>query len=345
MYEDRTYEALLQEMLVLVPNNLDKREGSVIYDALAPAAAKLAQCYVDLATNVNLFFTDTTGGEFLERRAADFGITRKPAIQATRQAAFNIAVSEGTRFFVDGIYFVVQQGGTTAILQCETPGEAGNIPDEGIRLLPVDNISGLTSAFLGAVLMEGIEEETDAALLERLLAKMRRPATSGNANQYRQWAIEVPGVGDAKVFPLWNGGGTVKVVLLDANKQAPEPSLVTQVQHYIDPEPGMGEGQAPIGAQVIVVGAAAVPIDVSVDVTLVNGASISTVKELIELGLQEYLQTLAFKDVLIRYTRIANVILDIPFVIDYANLTVNGQTANIQIDLDEVAVLGTVTVT
>ena len=48
MYEDRTYENILQEMLDRVTEDVDKREGSVIYDALAPAAYFLADQYFQL---------------------------------------------------------------------------------------------------------------------------------------------------------------------------------------------------------------------------------------------------------------------------------------------------------
>ena len=35
MWENMTYENILNDMLSRVPSNVDKREGSVIYDALA----------------------------------------------------------------------------------------------------------------------------------------------------------------------------------------------------------------------------------------------------------------------------------------------------------------------
>ncbi|MCA4936836.1 baseplate J protein, partial [Clostridioides difficile] len=38
-----TYEEILQGMLNKVTNEVDKREGSIIYDALAPCAYFLAQ--------------------------------------------------------------------------------------------------------------------------------------------------------------------------------------------------------------------------------------------------------------------------------------------------------------
>ncbi len=41
MYEDITYEMLLQRMLARVPAKMDKREGSVIWDTHSPAAIEL----------------------------------------------------------------------------------------------------------------------------------------------------------------------------------------------------------------------------------------------------------------------------------------------------------------
>ena len=38
MFEVMTYEKIMERMLARVPNSLDKREGSVMLDALAPAA-------------------------------------------------------------------------------------------------------------------------------------------------------------------------------------------------------------------------------------------------------------------------------------------------------------------
>ncbi len=48
---------------------------------------------------------------------------------------------------------------------------------------------------------------------------MRREAVSANKQHYKQWAEELDGVGRAKVFPLWDGDGTVKIVVTDANMQ------------------------------------------------------------------------------------------------------------------------------
>ena len=67
MYEDMTYENILQGMLNRVPDDIDKREGSVIYDALAPAAYFLADQYFQLGNFVDLVLPDTALGEYLDR--------------------------------------------------------------------------------------------------------------------------------------------------------------------------------------------------------------------------------------------------------------------------------------
>lgn len=59
MWENMTYENILKDMLGRVTSDVDKREGSVIYDALAPAAYKLAEAYFMLNIFLDLVSGDT----------------------------------------------------------------------------------------------------------------------------------------------------------------------------------------------------------------------------------------------------------------------------------------------
>ncbi|MDF2651716.1 MAG: Baseplate family protein, partial [Paenibacillus sp.] len=52
MYETQSYAFILQRMLDRVPDDVDKRQGSIIYDALAPAASELAAIYIALDANL-----------------------------------------------------------------------------------------------------------------------------------------------------------------------------------------------------------------------------------------------------------------------------------------------------
>ena len=99
--------------------------------------------------------------------------------------------------------------GTVSVpVEAEDIGDKYNILAGYINTLPVAvrDVTGVANdtAFIG-----GAEAETDEELIDRLLLRLRTPATSGNAYHYLQWALEVEGVGNAKVFPLDNGPGTV----------------------------------------------------------------------------------------------------------------------------------------
>ncbi len=60
-----TYEVILQRMLDRVPDTMNKREGSIIYDALAPAAVELALAYIQFDMMLNESFADTAFMEYL----------------------------------------------------------------------------------------------------------------------------------------------------------------------------------------------------------------------------------------------------------------------------------------
>mgnify|MGYP007055113316 CR=1 FL=1 len=59
MFEENDFDTLMERMLENVSDELDKREGSVIYDAIAPAALELANMYVALDVVMDEVFADT----------------------------------------------------------------------------------------------------------------------------------------------------------------------------------------------------------------------------------------------------------------------------------------------
>ena len=71
MFENMTYDNILADMLSRVTSDIDKREGSVIYDALAPCAYQLTQTYYHLNNFIDLVSGDTAVGEYLDRVVAD----------------------------------------------------------------------------------------------------------------------------------------------------------------------------------------------------------------------------------------------------------------------------------
>ncbi|ANB58077.1 baseplate J-like family protein [Anoxybacillus sp. B7M1] len=335
MFEDRTFETILEEMLDDIPDDFDKQERSPIYIALAPAAKKLADAYVQLDRVLNLVFASTSEGEYLERRTSEIGVFKKRAIKAIREGIFNIPVDVGSRFFVDGVYYVVTEAGTNAKLQCEEAGTIGNKPPEGSVLLPLDNIDGLETAILGKIIAPGEEEEEDQYLYARYQEKASKPATGGNIYHYLQWAKEVPGIRAAKVFPRWQGKGTVRVVVVGSDGRAPSQEKVTEVFNRISNE-------MPIDVDLTVDTAVEVPINITADLILQPGVDIETIEFGYKTAIEKLFSDSALTTNTVRYSQLSSMILEQDGVIDYQNFLINDKTSNLILGDDEIAVVGTV---
>ncbi|WP_138751794.1 baseplate J/gp47 family protein [Paenibacillus sinopodophylli] len=351
MYESYTYEFLLGRMLERVPNNIDKREGSIIYDACAPAAAELAQMYIELNLNSNLSFADTATDEYLSRKTSEFGIDREPATYALRRGEFRNAsdslmdVPLNSRFGIDDLTYIVTSKISLGVfvLTCESTGIVGN--QSFGTLLPITFVAGLVSANLLDVLIPGEDVESDGALRSRFYSQVQSPGLSGNIADYEAWALSVEGVGNVQVQPLWSGAGTVKVVIVNSEGLPASGLLVSNVQDFISPIPSStGEGVAPIGAHVTVISATGVAISVSATVVLSGSATIAEINAVFSDSLKAYLRSIAFaSDPSPKYARIGSLLLDTPGVLDFSVLRVNGGTTNIAIALGQVAIGGTVT--
>jgi len=357
---DQTYETILQRMLDTLPSDLDKSEGSFIWDALSPAAIELALAAIWAQEVLRRGFAGTTFGAYLDLRCEEHGITRRPAVKATGQVTFTgtpgTVIPAGTQVSTVGseaapaIFFVTKSdatigaGGTVTVdIEAVEAGASGNVAAGTITML-AQPVAGVTAVTNAAATSGGTDTEDDESLLARLLAKVRNPGTSGNKADYINWALEVSGVSGVQVIPLWNGPGTVKVVLLGTDKKPASADVVQAVQNYIAPTSGTGEGKAPIGASVTVVAATPVNINVSATVVLTGTKTLEEVQAAFEKALDDYLASIAFaSDPTVRYVKIGSLLLDMEGVQDYSNLLVNNGTANVVINLGEVPVRGTVT--
>ncbi|MGE7718053.1 baseplate J/gp47 family protein [Priestia megaterium] len=357
MYEHMTYEFILQRMLSRVPDTIDKREGSVIYDACAPAAAELAQMYIELDINYNLSFVDTASGEYLSRKTSEFGVNRAPATPAERKGLFYssanalVDVPLGSRYAIEDLTFVAKEKISTGTFKmaCETPGTVGN--EQFGTLLPIDYVANLTRAVLAEVLVPGEDEEPDDQLRERFYAAVNEPPFGGNVADYKQRINAIPGVGATKVYPVWQGGGTVKCTIIAADWEPPSPTLVDEVQTIMDPtvNSGQGIGQAPIDHVVTIVGVSGVTIDVETTLTLAAEVTPGQVQADVEAVIASYLLELrkewaTQQQLIVRTAQIDARILTVIGVEDVAGTTINGSVANLSLDADEVPQRGTVTI-
>lgn len=348
MYEHITYEDLMTRMLDNVRTNspeVDTREGSLIYNAISPCALELAIAYTELDRVLEESFAETASLEYLEKRTAERGIYQRLASNAVMQGNFDVTVPVGTRFSLGDYNYVVTDS-EHSYLQCETPGSAPNTVFG--TLTPIDTITGLNVAEITMCLIPGEDDEDVESLRDRYFSSLGTYSYGFNVQQYIEVVDNLDGVGATKVIPAWNGGGTVKLVILDSNFKTPTETQIASVQEAIDPldSQGMGMGMAPIGHTVTVIGAAETPINITTNFDYLESYDWETVKDGVYTALDNYFAGLTEnwenEAIVVRINQVNSVLMSVQGVEDVSSTTINGVTTNIQIDTENFPVRGTV---
>lgn len=297
---------------------------------------------------------EVVGGQY-------YNITRREGTRAYCDISFSgtpgLVIPKGTAFLTaGGLSYALMaavalgpEGTGRGRLEAAEAGSAYNVEAGAIDRMYV-NLTGLTDYHSEAA-AGGTDAESDAALLARVRERVQRPPTSGNGYQYRQWAMEVAGVGSAKVVELPGGPGTVGVTLVDSNDRAPSEEIVEAVTAHIEEE-------RPIGAAVTVTAAGEREVTVAAQVSLTGGAGAGAVQDAFRAALAGYLHTLIegkygavyYKPAddqpyTLLYNRVLALLLNVEGVENFASLTVNGGTADVTIQAGEIPVLGEVSVT
>lgn len=374
-----SYSYLLKSCLSRVPDTVDKREGSIISDALSPACMELANYYVELKRLVLETYALTASGQWLDYRVAEQGLTRFSATKAVKRGKFETSngspmiIPMGSRFStideINPLIYKVMAPYTNEneividgmyLLQCETDGTAGNSYVGSI--VPVTYIQGLAKAFMDLVVVPARNIETDDELRARYLLAVNDKPFGGNIADYDQKIKEIDGVGELQVYPVWNGGGTVKVSIIDASYDEISSDFISKLQNIIDPDnvpggKGTGLGLAPIGHNVTVTTPTVLRVNITCDVKLLGGFTINQIQEPVVREIEEYMLTLrknwGIGDELNRYqvavylSQINSAILRVPGVANVTNTMLNGQPSDIELRetglIQELPKLGTVT--
>lgn len=347
MYSDgNSSDEILNRMKGTITSDIDKSEGSFVFDALSPTSKELAATYIsndDILQRTNPY---TAIGVDLENITKPYGVIRKDGGKATTQIL--VTAKPGTSIKANtlvqtltGLIYEIINDTTivtdTTLIDIEALniGSAYNVPSNIIIQLPVQ-VEGVISISNPNPVTNGYDNESNDSLRQRYFERLQTPATSGNKYHYKNWAKEVIGVGDAKVFPLWNGNGTVKVVIVNSNKRSADTTLINAVVGHI-------EENRPMGANVTVVSAKEKSINVSA--TLIIDSKKYTLNQLqtaLERNLTKYFSDIAFINNYISYASIGNLIFNTDGVIDYSNLLDNEGITNITLEDEEIPTLGIV---
>ena len=151
-------------------------------------------------------------------------------------------------------------------------------------------IQVVETAKLTELLIPGEDEEDVESLRERYFASFETKPYGGNKKDYIQKTNAIAGVGSTKVTPIWQGGGTVLLTILNSEYSKASNALIKAVQEEIDPtQDGTGMGIAPIGHIVTVQTVEEVPINVKATFGFDEGYSFNSLKSTIQNVISEYL--------------------------------------------------------
>lgn len=298
--EKHNFEYYLNKMMANVPDDIDKRQGSIMYDALAPAAMVMAQQSLSLSNVIKESYIKTADNEFLDYRAIEHGTSRQLATSAQVKAKFldsknnpinNVEI--GDRFASLGdnpvFYKVIKiNDDLTGMMEAE---EVGTRPNGYLgQILPVTPNDILSWAEIIEMSVPAKDDETDEHLRNRLLSTDSWIAYGGNIADYLDMLSKISTVGSAQVYPVWQGGGTVKLVILDNDLMPATETLLKQVKEDIDPidSESLGYGLAPIDHKVTVVAPEPITIDISTRIEVDTQADIEVLKPKILSAIEDY---------------------------------------------------------
>ena len=335
-----------------MPDSTDKTEGYIAYDSASALGKELSSNLSFLDQILAYAFPQTSSGIFLNYNAESRGIVKNLGVKSIGQATFIgtdatlipkgflIQTNGGLQYTLDDDA-IINSGTVTVSITAIAIGTAYNVASGVINGIPVQQ-AGITSVNNSTPTTGGTNDETEDELRARILKKVQNPPSCGNKIDYERWAKEVSGVEYAKIIPLWNGNGTVKVIASGINGSILDSTILNNVKNHIDPGNGSGEGQAPIGANVTIATVMLVSINISITgLEIEDGYGVDSVKNNISNAIISHLAGLLPGDEL-KYNDIRAIFTLAQGVSDFTDFKVNNSTSNIELTDEQKASLGTI---
>lgn len=217
----------------------------------------------------------TATGADLEGWASLWGIGRRSptiatgTIVITGDAGITVPADtalqsqNGTEYRTTAAVVIAVGGSVLASVAAQITGSIGNQP-AGVLLSFVSPVLGVDALATvdASGLNSGSDQEDDESLRARLKARISNPPHGGNAADYVEWALSVPGVTRAWVFPLYLGAGNVRVYIADdsfTGSALASAGTVAAAQTYLD-------SVRPVTADVDVVAPNRQPVNIRVTI-------------------------------------------------------------------------------
>ena len=334
MFENQTYETIRNRILDNTNINIDKREGSFLSNMVSAISEELAKAYINMGDILSLGFIDDTFDTYLDKRVGEFGVYRKAGTKAIGEIKVEgkdgAVITNGTLVKANDLYF-------TVLNDIELPNEnilyvEANQVGYKYNLLVntefelVEKNDKVTKLVNEADFINGVDVETDEDLRKRFVKVVNNPSTSGNKNHYEEWALEVNGVGRAIVYPLWNGNGTVKVMIIGNDNKPVTEDIIENCKLYI-------EENMPIGCQLTVITPSLLNVSVKASIELKEGYILEDIQTDFKTSLNEYLKGVTTE---LTYSKVYGLLVNHSGVEDVTEFKINDSNVNISISEDKI---------
>ena len=351
--EGSSADEIHERMMENLPDDIDDMEGGFAYDFTKPAAIEKAEIVeFHLMRAAMIAFPQYAWDDWLDLHGQQVGLSRHQA----RYASGNIMIEgkAGTEIFAGTIFCVPavddvpaieyeteencsigEDGKVTVRVVAVASGKDSNVPAHSISIMakPDKNIVSVTNP---EEIKGGTERENNDDYYDRIAAEYDNSKTYlGNDSDFVRWSKEA-GAGDCIVIPAFDGPGTVKLVLVDANCRPANDSLIKDVYNHIVSPDDRTQRLLPTACAKLVCSAAET---VAVDYTLTglqydDTTSIEQIKTDFMQAVKAVYNT-AKNDGLLRYNDVRPLISNISGVDDFDTFLINGGMNNIQLGKEE----------
>ena len=279
----KTYSEIVSSMLTKIGQRTaltNFNVGSVVRTLAEVFSEVTAELYAFGAEMLKQGFLDTASGFWLDRKAKEYGVIRKPAIKTEGRVVFsrrvarntNIPIPSGSilttpkdqsgmeyRFFTTEDVILPSGEISVAVpVVAETAGSAFNVGGSSISKMKtfISGVDGVTNP-VDWIIAVGTDQEPDADLRRRCFLAWEELSQGGTARAYLSWALFVPGVKSAFIDDMLpRGEGTVDIYIM-GEAGPPDGALLVTVQEVIN-------RNRPITADALVRSPEVVTVDISV---------------------------------------------------------------------------------
>lgn len=323
------YDEILDRCLEKMPSDMDIREGSFIYTALAPLCYELANAYFEIENMMNLAFLDTSYGEYLDKSVAIIGIERKTAVKCQKIAEISAEVDIISQKFSCGQYIfeVLEEiDENKFIIEATEYGIEYNTVFG--NLTSILNINGINSAEITENYVLATEIEDDESFRTRTISKITAKSFGGNIPDYEQNAMELNGVDSVCVFTANDLGiGFVHLVILGSEKTLLSEQICEKcLEKFNGTE--TEDALAPIGHTVSVSTCEYVYVDIVCKIVVDDSEDTNLILENAKKQIIQYVDDLNFKNSVVSRMKMIAYLLQIEAILDVSEFYINGVQEN-----------------